>query len=282
MRTVRVKQLQNGRYGVSVLSVSSSGQLLVGELADNRLHVYWSNGSYVTSLFMQGNDSIMDAAWTPCGNIVCTIVRKRVMIFSLKGAFITQTKMADPRFITLSPNDDVIYIIDWTNGIFQSVDNGLTWKLFLKRSDRGWGFMQALRVTAVNRINDVWTIEMTNEKLQCRLRVYSVDTSMDKPVNVTWRDVMLPTHMSINLQFSRLSYDKHTASVFLTDTSNTNRAVHVWSVSGQYDRQLMSRQNFTVNDGPVRLTVDKLNHNLFYVGRRNGIVGVYALQYVVS
>jgi hypothetical protein len=45
-----VEQLKNGEYGVTVLSVSSEGQLLVGQYKDRQLHVYSAEGSHVTSI----------------------------------------------------------------------------------------------------------------------------------------------------------------------------------------------------------------------------------------
>jgi hypothetical protein len=68
--------------------------------------------------------------------------------------------------------------------------------------------------------------------------VYTVDKQRVGD-NVTWRDVTLPSHVTVDLQYCKLAYDGHT-NMFVTDFNN--KAVHVWSVSGQYVCQLLSSQ----------------------------------------
>jgi hypothetical protein len=74
------------------------------------------------------------------------------------------------------------------------------------------------------------------------------------------------------LYCSSLAYDGH--SVFVTDCRN--KAVHVWSVSGQYDRQLVSPQQLV--SGPWRVAVDNQRH-VMYVGQWGDTVGVFKLTY---
>ena len=79
--------------------------------------------------------------------------------------------------------------------------------------------------------------------------------------------------MTVDLWSSELAYDGH-ASIFVTDAGKT--VVHVWSVSGQYDRQLVSPQQLI--SGPCRIAVDTQRH-VMYVGLEKDTVGVFELTY---
>jgi hypothetical protein len=58
---------------------------------------------------------------------------------------------------------------------------------------------------------------------------------------LTWRDVTLPKKAPVDLSRCKLAYDGHT-SILVTDNK---QGVHVWSVSGQYDRRLVSHWRLT-------------------------------------
>jgi hypothetical protein len=95
-------------------------------------------------------------------------------------------------------------------------------------------------------------------------QIFQRDSDLAKPRS---------TPESCSLVNARLVYDGHT-NIYVTDWDN--RAVHVWSVDGRYDRQLLS--------SPRRITsveVDRQRH-VMYVGQEGGIVSVYALQFVVT
>jgi hypothetical protein len=61
--------------------------------------------------------------------------------------------------------------------------------------------------------------------------------------------------------------------MFVTDFHN--KAVHVWTVSGQYVCQLVSSQQLVSN--PQRVAVDSQRGHVMYVGQGNGTVGVFEL-----
>ena len=95
---------------------------------------------------------------------------------------------------------------------------------------------------------------------------------------LTWRDVTVPSH--VNIRVSRLAYDGH-QNIFTADFYK--RAVHVWSVSGQYDCQLLS-PDLHLNNTPECLAVDtsRDGHVTLYVGQSldlGSVVGVWTLTY---
>ncbi len=72
-----------------------------------------------------------------------------------------------------------------------------------------------------------------------------------------------------------MASDGHT-NIFQADAVDT--ALYMWSVSGQYERQLLSPQHLK-NKHPENLAIDCQRGHVMYVGNSDGTVGVYALAY---
>jgi hypothetical protein len=104
-----------------------------------------------------------------------------------------------------------------------------------------------------------------------RLRLCTVDKRQTGN-KVTWHDVTLPSHVTVDLQNARLAYDGHT-NIFINDFAN--KAMHVLSVSGQYERQLVSQ----LTSEPKRVAVDSQRGHVMYVGQTEGKVSVFELTY---
>jgi hypothetical protein len=186
--------------------------------------------------------TVWDAVWTRRGNIVYSEWRKgKVVTMSQSGDVIQQTNVSQPSYLSVS-TDGVIYLISEYTSVYQSTDDGLTWSRMFNVTD-GWQCWQVIKVSTDSNTDVLWTLVVRSAE-DWRLRVYTVDKRRAVGDNVTWRDVTLPSHVTVDLSYSRLAYDGHT-SIFVTDKSN--RAVHVWSVSGQYDRQLVSPQQLISN-----------------------------------
>jgi hypothetical protein len=255
---------------VDILSVSSEGQLLVGQGGDRQLHVYSADCCHVTSIKLPDNDTVCDAVWTQHSNIVYSeLSRGKVVTMSQSGDVIQQTNISEPSHFSVS-TDGVIYLIsEWTS-VYQSTDDGLTWSHMFNVTD-DWQCYNVNKVSTDSNTDVLWTLVWSAD--DWRLRVYTVDKRRAVSDNVTWRDVTIPSHMTVGLYYSRLAYDGHT-SIFVTDC--ITRAVHVWSVSGQYDRQLVSSQQLISKLWCV--AVDTQRH-LMYVGFDKGTVGVFEMTY---
>jgi hypothetical protein len=259
----------NGRRVTAVL-VSSGGQLLVGQLGERQLHVYSADCCHVTSIKLPDNDMVWDAVWTKRGNIVyCEWVRGKIVTMSQAGDVIQHTNVSMPTNPSMS-TDDVIYFTSAGTSVYQSTDDGLTWSRMFTVAD-GWQCCQVIKVSTDSNTDVLWTV--VNSVEDWRLQVCTVDKRRAGGNNVTWRDVTLPSHVTVDLKCSRLAYDGN-ASILVMD--NKNRAVHVWSVSGQYDRQLVSPQQLISH--PRRVAVDTQRH-VMYVGHENGTAGVFELTY---
>jgi hypothetical protein len=115
-----------------------------------------------------------------------------------RGDVIAQTKTLFPTILSIS-TDGVIYLADFRTGVYQSTDDGVTWSHVFKVAD-GWQCVQVIRVSSDSNTQVFWTSEgLRADNTKWRLRVYTVDKRQVGD-NVTWRDVTLPSHVTINLQ----------------------------------------------------------------------------------
>ena len=266
LQNFTVDQLK-GLWLVNILSVFND-KLLVSCDSLSRLFIYSREGRHLLTITTNNNDKLLDAAWTPRGNIVyTTLYSHKVVVMSESGKVITtHTQMTDPRCLSIS-NDDIIYLTDFKTGVYQSTDNGISWSLVFKSTD-GWHCYQVTKVTT-DHSDDFWTLEESDNN-NWHLRVYSVDRRRSDD-NVTWRDINVTTTdgKHTDLSHSSLSYDGN-MNIFLSDCDN--KAVHVLSVNGQYHCQLLSSHH--IKNKPYRLAVDKERQQL-YVGQADGVVGVF-------
>jgi hypothetical protein len=215
--------------------------------------------------------------WLPHNDtILCTTARNyAILVISLSGDVIAQTKNLYPLYLSVS-TDEVIYLTTF-DGVYQSSDNGLSWCLLIKSQNQAWQYQHAIKVSIDSYTDDIWTL-ISDGSFYWRLRIYTINSSLSlnmtrcnvKDLIVTWRDVVAPT--SAENTFARPVYDGY-ANVLIAD--RLKRAVHVWSVTGQYDRRLLSSSGITSLDV---VALDKLRH-VMYVGQLKGIVAVFNLTY---
>ena len=257
--------------GVNILSVFN-GRLLVSEYGRSQLFIYSCEGCYISAFATQENDELCDATWTPRGNIVYTTDSKQVVVISDSGEVIsTYTHKRVPCYLSV-PNDGIIYLTDKETGVYQSVDEGVTWSRVFKPTD-GWHSEQMVNITTEHN-DEFWTLE-TNDNCSAHLQVYSKDRRRShskvasRNINVTITGGK-KIYLSSN---SCLSYDGY-MNIMVSDIDK--KAVHVFSVHDQYLCQLLTSHHF--NDEPLRLAIDK-ERQLLYVGQYGGQVGVFRLQY---
>lgn len=95
---------------VNLLSVSSEGQLLVGQLRGHHLHIYSADCNPVMSFTLLKNDVVHYAVWTQRGNIVYSAVYRELFVtVSQSGDVIKQTNLSSD-YLSVSTNG-VIYSI---------------------------------------------------------------------------------------------------------------------------------------------------------------------------
>jgi hypothetical protein len=265
--------------------VSSDGQLLVGRCHDRQLHIYSAGGNYVTSVKLLDGHTLTDAVWTRRCNIVYTgSDSNKVVLLTQRGNVISQTTISCPYRLSIS-TDGAIYLtvtdcstgVVYTNcsaGVYQSTDDGVTWCHVFKVAD-GWEFWQIVKVSSDSTTQVFWTVDTCiADSRKWILRVYTVDKRRVGNNIITSHDITLPGHVTISLQYSKLTFDGHT-NVFITDFEN--KAVHMWSVSDrQYVCQPVSPQQLV--SSPRCIAVDSQRGHVMYVGLNCSTVGVFELK----
>ena len=250
--------------------------LLVSNLFSHVLLIFTLEGRQISNITIDTTaDFISAATWTPSGNIMYTTYLERklgVMSKSGENIFISTIK---PLALYLSTSNDIIYVCKGIAGVsslhlrlttdkHQSSDEGVSWKLVVNPSD-GWSCFLVLAVT-IGHVDLIWT----SQKLASisRLRVYSIAKNQSGAY-VTWTNV----NTSIELFRSSLSYDGK-ENIFLSDYNN--KAVHAFSVTGQYQCQLLSSDHIT--SSPCSLVADK-TLQILYVAQITGLVQAFKLIY---
>ncbi len=214
---------------------------------------------------------LKDAIWTPSGNIVYTTRnRHNVVAMSESGKVIaTYTLMTFAMLLSVS-NDNIIYLADDRNTVYQSNDDGVNWKVVFKSTEI-WHFSQVIKVTT-DYNDDFWTLGTMDLGYTYHLHVYS----LDRRRTVTWKNVSVSTTDDEHIQlgpYSTLMYDGK-MNIFLS--YGFNKAVHVLSVTGQCHWQLLSSHH--IKNGSHRLAIDK-EYQLLYVGQEWSVVKVFKLKY---
>ena len=248
---------------------------MVSSRAVSHMFVYSRNGRYIFTIkFNIDDDKLLDATWTPSSNIVYTTKRDKVVAISgLVGNVSTKhtihTHLRRPMYLSVS-NDDVIFLADFYQGVYQSTDEGISWSLVFKSPD-GLYFIHVIKVETANN-PDFWILREKHNNYY--IRVYSVDERRPNG-NVTWRDINIPQTNGKYIDVSNclLSYDG-SMNIFLFDSKN--KAVHVFSVNDQYHYQLLSPED--IMHIPGRLAIDKKSQELL-VGQERSVVEVFKLTY---
>jgi hypothetical protein len=205
---------------------------------------------------------LQDAAWTPLkSNIICILLNSggQLVILSTTGTILKRVNMRLPQHLSVS-SDNVIYVTEEDDGVSQSTDDGKTWSRIIDKPRIGWGYIFAIRLCIKNTTN-TWVIEYRHDAQ--RLRIYSSTSS---------RDVTLPSNTSFSLHASKLLFDGD-SDVYMSDYHN--RAVHVWSVHGQYEYKLL----FGNYAHSISCLAINKQRSYMYLGIENGFISTFTVQW---
>jgi hypothetical protein len=277
-RTITMKLLVDAKRDVDIMSISSSGELLVGSQdwneSENFLHKYDAEGRHVSSVWKMPEhfmvyDFVLDATWTPRGNIVFTIfsVPTRVVTMTRTGDVVAKTTLGSAYSLSVSA-DNVIYVACGLEGVYQSADDGLTWSRLFPCSDNY--AEQAIKV--FSDINtDIFYVLGKVAGNWC-LREYRL-TKRQSNNNVKWRDVALlcddPSYDYINMAF-----DGRT-KVFVTKPK-ADKALRVFSVSQRTETTLDLSEY--LSEDICHVAVDSHRNELFVSVSVPGIIKVFTLS----
>ena len=247
---------------VTILSVMN--KILVSSSTSKQLFCFSLDGENFTTITL--TDQLRDAMWSSDNNIVCTTYYShQVLVISETGQLIKSSQMTNPKCLSVSKGN-VIYLADWKNGVYKSADGGMTWDHVFSSPDGG-NCWQVIKVANQNG-DDYWTLEM--KKDQPKLRVYNIVTN-NETTFISYRDVVLPTSLNVNINLLNASMACDGENlIYLSDSFNGT--VHIFSVSGKYQRPLSLADNLGSSGA---LAVEK-NQRLF-LGTK-GSVKIFTLQ----
>ena len=264
---------------VDILSVRNN-KLLLGQHHDIQLVTYDFKDNHFSTIQTIGN-YLFHAAWTPLGNIVYTVSNANYVVRILDSSNVsTRSHILDlATFISVS-NDDVIYLAAGESGIYQSLDDGISWSFVFKPAEH-WYCRQVIKLI-IDGSENFWTIEQTNYKhglpIQLRLSVYKSNrTRSDKIAklrDVNSGEIVYTPLICLlyNVGELKLSYDSN-MNIFV---SNGLSEVHVFLANGQYLCDVVNRN--LIETTIYALAVDN-NNRLLYIGQYDGFVGVFKLSY---
>lgn len=254
----------------------ANNRMVVGTRKGRELYMYQlTDGCQINTIVLPDNDLLFDVKWTPNGNIVYTsFSSESVVLLNDCGEKIKRTELkhksldsAKPRGLSVS-SDNIIYLADIENGLYQSKDNGLKWSLVF-RSTTQWKFRQAVKVTTYSTAVCWWVLVRKSEEYEAKcysLRIYTVNQS---GFDATWRKMAVPRHVRIT-RHSKLNFDGE-ATIFLTDYERG--VIHKFDTrSEQYFEE---QKNFT-EDKLQCIACTKIDDRVtIYIGhQRNGQNGV--------
>ena len=117
--------------GVCFLS-ENHDKLLIGSCNERKLLVFNSTGHYLSKVFVN-ESQLIGAVWSLNGNIVYAFAYPpyNVIVESSFGVIVKHILPGNPSGLSISM-DGIILLATQYHGIFQSDNNGLTWRLLFK------------------------------------------------------------------------------------------------------------------------------------------------------
>ena len=253
----------NNKISDSITTLSSNySKLIVGTVAKTTLGLIVIDVTSAPLETIRVSEKLKDAILLPDGQIVCALEKHKVGIIAETGDVVawSETLFTDIQYLSISPDDNVIYLASGRDGVFQSPDGGVSWS-YLFQSHHGWRSIQAVRVTVKQR-EQFWVVEMLNNKW--RLRVYS-GSRFTTGENID--DHVDNETVKVDFKYSKLAYD---GSKYIYVSDYSNHSVHVFSVD-----VLSHVISFLWSNGdvqhPTRLHIDR-KRMILYVGQSCGIV----------
>ena len=251
-------------------------KLLVG-CGDNKyeclqLYIVSSEGHTLSTIETANDGALLDATWTPQGNIVYTTWPKKVVVVTESGNIVIKhTHFAAPLCLSVSDDDiPIIYLADTEKGVYKSKDNGWNWSLVFNSTEEiNAVIWQAIKVNT-NHGSDFWTVGWDDESIN-RLRIYNVGDVFGKTVIRNINATTKSGHRIV-VESSKLAHDGN-VNIFVSDTS---KFIHLFAVTGDYRRQLLWYEH--LQSAPFGLAIDKYRQ-LLYVGQSDGLVEVFKLIY---
>jgi hypothetical protein len=273
-----IRELRNSN--VIVVRERNGSLLLGGNYVTTSTLLVYDISRFKTLSTIQLSLPFFDAIWTPEGNILYTLPdTRRVVLVMQNGTVIRETRMLAPRYLTLAENGLDIFLADRDDGAFKSSDGGLTW-VNVYQPDDGWECWKFFAVS--NGDNVYWSYEILSGNSGSN--IYRLIMSVDG--GVSWREISIPSDVSKQLSINAntiMSYDWNGNFLLAGAGSSASQPLHIFSYEGHYVAKLQASAKiitfFSVDVKRQTVNGTAAGVGQFYVGDRNGIMHVFALNY---
>ncbi len=246
---------------IGILSLFSD-KILIGAPGTSKLFIYSRDGYHLFTVDCE--KALVDAQWTPGGNIVYIKKLETLEVVTESNAVIA-THTHFRKAVSLSVfASKIIYLVVWAKGVYESTDDGISWNLVLLNSIDGWSFSQVIKVT-VGSADSFWTLNCQSI-YYCLLQVYK------KRPDGLWVSANFTNMIGMPLTLTasdRLSYDGRIS--FMLSNWDTD-LIEIFPVNNHC--HLLSSYYI---DLPQNIVVDMVR-NLAYVASKQ-VLHVFKLKY---
>ena len=274
-----IPELSVNPYGITTLSVNNN-KILAGSFAQKKedAYIYCCNtyGDKLSTFNVQKH--LISALWINNSQFMytCSLSNESAKIVSETGDItLVPLTLKTPQCIYVSINKpEFIYIADYHNGLYRSVDGGKTWSLVFNLPEKNY-LRQAIPL--IKDENDGRQIFWTRTFVESKYCLQ--ECVVDKQGKTTWRDINMTTQTGNIIQLDWNSVMVYDESDTIFVSSLHDNAVYGFSVKiGKQDGALSITEGL---DGPSGLTIDNKN-KLLYVGNKKGVVKVFNLLEILS
>ena len=251
------------------MSIFNDMILLLFDDSNSPLHIYNWNGSYQSNIIiLSAYGRPFYVAWTPHGNIIYITYPGYLVVISKSGDLVTTNNLlANPSRLSVS-EEKVIYLACGSD-VYQSSDDGITWKKVFRLSDL-WSCYQLI-VVKTEHGNDFLVMQGSGPN-DYDLRLYSVIGQYPN-ANVTWFAIGNTFSKSITPQFSDCSNLAFDGNIFFTIDKEDN---DVYIMFKNYSQWQFLSPSLVTND--VYFLTVYIARRLLYAAQTEGVMTVFEIE----
>ncbi len=252
--------------------------LFIGRIDSTKLSVYdLDNLKYVRYQHLRDGVQPTDVKFLSNDDIICLSSQsKRVVLMTQDCDFVSETFMKEPVFCYVSTRNNAIYIANSRDGIYQSIDGGISFHHIFSSPDKAHCFGVVAIPSNSNSSEIYWVCESKYE-VNFRLREYVRKRERRGKMSLTYTDINIEyfdknKNAMILVEPNYMAYD---GGDFIYVSDSKNDTVHVIDIINKTLRLLLTSDN-QLNQ-PSALAIDEKRRQLF-VGQADGQVLIFALD----
>ena len=217
--------------------------LFIGRIDSTKLSVYdLDNLKYVRYQHLRDGVQPTDVKFLSNEDIICLSSQsKRVVLMTQDCDLVSETFMKEPVFCYVCTRNNAIYIANSRDGIYQSIDGGISFYHIFSSPDRAHCFGVVAIPSNSNSGEIYWVCECKYED-NFRLREYVRKRERKGKMSLTYTDINIEyfdknKEVIIRIEPSYMAYDGRDY-IYVSDSKNDS--VHVFDISNKTHRLLLT------------------------------------------